>query len=172
MTPEFSRLVRVETIGDEPRSMTVSAEAAERAALAERFGLLAIERLEGHFSFHRDASGIHVEAHVMAAATQACSITGDPIAAAVDEHTRLRFVEEMEESEEIELDEEAIDVLPVEDGAIDLGEAAAETLALSLDPFPRGPGAAEALAKAGVIAEEDARPLGALAGLRDKLSGK
>jgi uncharacterized protein YutE (UPF0331/DUF86 family) len=54
-------------------------------------------------------------------------------------------------------------------GAIDLGEAAAETLALALDPFPRSPAAAAALKEAGVLSEEEAGPFGALAGLRDKL---
>ena len=173
MTPEFPRPVRVEAIGDEPRTITVEAGEAEREALAERFGLISIERLDGRFMVHRDIAGISVAGRVTAAVTQRCSITGDPIAAAVVEEVQLRFVEEAAVGEEeIELDEEAIDVLAVEDGAIDLGEAAAETLALALDPFPRGPNAAAALAEAGVIPEEEARPLSAFAGLKDKLAGK
>ena len=48
---------------------------------------------------------------------------------------------------------------------IDLGEAAAETVALALDPFPRSPRAADVLRDAGVISEEEAKPKGALAGL-------
>ncbi|HEV2747118.1 MAG TPA: DUF177 domain-containing protein, partial [Allosphingosinicella sp.] len=44
------------------------------------------------------------------------------------------------------------------------------TLALSLDPFPRSPAAAEALKAAGVKSEEEAGPFGALAALRDKLN--
>ncbi len=170
MTPEFSRPVRVDTIGEDARAITVTAEAAECAALAERFGLLGLERLEGRFTVRRDASGILVEGQVRAAAIQACSITGEPIAATVDEEARLRFVEEADESEEVELDEDAIDVLPIEDGAIDLGEAAAETLALSLDPFPRAPGAEEKLREAGVIPEEEARPYSALAAGLGKLT--
>ncbi|NWN13490.1 hypothetical protein GY655_27460, partial [Escherichia coli] len=61
-------------------------------------------------------------------------------------------------------------------GAIDLGEAAAETLALALDPYPRSPAAEAALRDAGVISEEEATrlaeesgPFGGLAGLRGKL---
>ena len=53
--------------------------------------------------------------------------------------------------------------------AIDVGEAVAETLSLSLDPYPRAPGAEEALEAAGVKSEEEAGPFAALAGLRDKL---
>jgi uncharacterized protein YutE (UPF0331/DUF86 family) len=64
-------------------------------------------------------------------------------------------------------------VIPYDGGAmIDLGEVAAETMALALDPFPRGPDAESALKAAGVISEEEAKPLGALAGLKDKLAGK
>ncbi|WBH15229.1 YceD family protein [Sphingomonas radiodurans] len=172
MPPEFSRPVRVDTIGTEPKVVTVTADAAERVALARRFGLIAIERLEGRFTLQRSESGVALEGRVIAVATQACSITDEPLDASIDEEARLRFVDDPTEGEEIELDEDAIDVLPIENGAIDLGEAAAETLALSIDPFVRGPNAAAALAAAGVIAEEDAKPLGAFAGLRDKLAGK
>ena len=45
---------------------------------------------------------------------------------------------------------------------IDLGEAAAEQLALSLDPYPRHPGAA----LEGVEEGETAGPFGRLTGLR------
>ena len=64
MTPEFSRPVRVEAIGDEPRTIPVEAGDAERAALAERFGLISIERLEGRFTVHRDLAGIAVAGRV------------------------------------------------------------------------------------------------------------
>ena len=74
--------------------------------------------------------------------------------------------------EEVELTADDLDLMPVDGGAIDLGEAVAETMALALDPFPRGPGAAAALKAAGVISEEEAKPLGALAGLKDKLAGR
>jgi hypothetical protein len=70
----------------------------------------------------------------------------------------------------IELAEEDLDTVFYTGSALDLGEAAAETLALALDPFPRSPNAAEVLKKAGVISEEEAGPFGALAALKDKLS--
>ncbi len=71
--------------------------------------------------------------------------------------------------EEVELSETELDVTFYEGAEIDLGEAVAETLALSLDPFPRSAGADEALKAAGVKSEEEAGPFAALAGLRDKL---
>jgi hypothetical protein len=59
--------------------------------------------------------------------------------------------------------------VPIEGGSIDLGEAVAETMALALDPYPRAPGAEAALRAAGVLTEDEARPAGKLAGLKDLL---
>ena len=60
--------------------------------------------------------------------------------------------------------------MPIEDGAIDLGEAAAETLLLALDPYPRAPNADAVLREAGVKPEgEEERepgPFAALAALK------
>ena len=43
--PEFSRPVRIDTIGEAPRGLAVEAEEVERINLARRFGLIAIDRL-------------------------------------------------------------------------------------------------------------------------------
>ncbi len=168
--PEFSRPERIDTIG-EPRTVTIEADEAERAALAKRFDLVAVDRLVGDFTIRREAAGIAVEGRVTATLTQACSVTGDPLPATIDEPVALRFVTAGDEAaEEVELGDADLDVIPYDGGAIDLGETAAETMTLALDPFPRGPGAEAALKAAGVIGEEEAGPFGALAGLKDKLA--
>lgn len=169
MTPEFSRPERLDTIGGEPRAVKIAADAEERRRVAARFGLISVERLEANFTIHRDATGIRVDGRVTADVTQPCSVTGDPLPASVDEKVALRFVPPSESGEEIELGDDAVDSVEFEGGAIDLGEAAAETMALALDPFPRGPRAAEALREAGVVSEDQAGPFSALAGLKDKL---
>lgn len=170
---EFSRPQRLDTIGDEPRSVAIEADEAERKALAGRFGLIAIECLTAQFTIRRNAAGIQAEGRVEASVIQACSITGDPLPAMIDEPVALRFVAAgQSEQDEVELSDDDLDVIEMEGGAVDLGEAAAETLALALDPFPRGPGAEAALRDAGVISEEEAGPFGALAGLKVKLAGK
>lgn len=169
-TPEFSRLERIDTIGTGEREIRVVADPAERAALAARFGLKAIDRLEGVFRVQRDATGIVAQGHVDAAVTQACTVTDESLPVIIAEPVALRFVaEDAAEADEIELSEDALDVMGFDGAAIDLGEAAAETMALALDPFPRGPNAAAALREAGVISEEEAKPLGALAGLKAAL---
>lgn len=166
--PEFSRLERTDTIGDGERSVSIAADPAERAALAARFALLSVERLEATFRVRRDAAGIVARGHVSAAVVQACSVTDDPLPVEIAEEVALRFVMEGSEaaSDEVELDTDALDTMPYDGAGIDLGEAAAETMALALDPFPRGPNAAAALRAAGVISEEEAKPQGALAGLK------
>lgn len=168
-TPEFSRPVRIDTIGDHEHAAEIAAEPTERAALATRFDLIGIERLEARFAFRREAAGIVARGHVSAAVTQACSVTGDPVPALIEEDAAIRFIEDTPESEEVELDEGDLDTMFYAGAAIDLGEAAAETMALALDPYPRGPNAAAALRAAGVISEDEAGPFGALAGLKAKL---
>ena len=177
MTPrvtaaEFSRPERVDTIGEGERTVAIAADEGERVGLARRFGLVAVARLDASFAIRREGGAVLATGRVVAAVTQACSITGEPIEARVDEPVALRFVDdEAADAEEVELSAEAADTLPIEAGAIDLGEAAAETMALALDPFPRAPGAAAALAEAGVLGEDQAGPFGALAGLKSKLGG-
>lgn len=168
--PEFARPERLDAIGGEARAVTIEADEAERAALAKRFDLIAIDRLAADFTIRRNAEGILVEGSVSAGLTQACSVTGEPLKTVIDEPVALRFVAAgTETQDEVELGDDDIDVIPYDGGAIDLGEVAAETVALALDPFPRGPGAEAALKAAGVLSEEEAGPFGALAGLRDRL---
>ena len=167
--PEFSRTERIDTIGEGERTIAITANDAERAALAKRFDLISVDRLEAKFTVRRDAAGVVARGTVSAAVVQACSVTDDPLPVTVEEPIALRFVDHEPDSEEIELDPDALDTMVFDGAAVDLGEAAAETMALSLDPFPRGPNAAAALKAAGVISEEEAKPAGALAGLKAAL---
>jgi uncharacterized metal-binding protein YceD (DUF177 family) len=182
MTPEFARPLRLDQIGAGESETRIDADASERAALATRFGLLAIDGLEARFAVRRDAAGVIARGHLSAQVTQACIATEAPVPARVEEDFVIRFLPEPGEGEtqdEVELGEDECDTVFYTGSAIDLGEAAAETLALALDPFPRSPDADAVLRAAGVISEEEARrlaeesgPFGGLAGLRDQLSGK
>ena len=169
MTPEFSRPVRIDTIGDDERMVEIAADDTERRRLAGRFGLVAIERLEARFALRREGGGVLATGSVAAAVTQSCSITAEPLRARVDEAVALRFVDDAAGGDEIELSADALDTLPIEGGAIDLGEAAAETMVLALDPFPRSPQAQDALSAAGVVSEDEVQPFNAFAALKGKL---
>ncbi|MDE0877481.1 MAG: DUF177 domain-containing protein [Sphingomonas bacterium] len=167
---EFSRAERIDTIGEGERQITIAATADERAALAARFGVVDIEGLTATLGVRREAAGIHVEGRVTAALVQACSITDDPIAVSIDEPVALLFVSPGSAAvDEIELGEDALDTVEIAGSSIDLGEVAATTMALALDPFPRGPNAAAALKKAGVLTEEEARPKSPFADLKAKM---
>ena len=173
MTPEFSRPERLDTIGERDRSVDIVATAEERRKLAARFAVLSVDMLEAHFTIRRDSAGIVAQGHVTARVMQACSVTDEPLPAKVDEPVALRFVDNFGTVDgEIELSDDALDTVPIDGGVIDLGEAAAETLALALDPFPRGPNAAAALRAAGVISEDEYQPVNAFAGLKAQLEGK
>jgi uncharacterized metal-binding protein YceD (DUF177 family) len=172
--PEFSRPVGLDTLGAEPRRVRVEADEAERAALAARFGLIAIARLEAEAGLSRDGDAVLADGRVTGEATQACVATGEPVAARIDEPLSLRFVPETDEAAgDLELDEGDLDTVAYAGGAIDLGEAAAQGFALALDPFPRSAGAEARLRAAGVLTEDEAEearreasPFAALKALR------
>lgn len=169
---EFSRPVRVETIGLSPHALRIEADAAERAALARRFALSAIEHLSAELSLSCSGEIVQATGRVQAQVTQSCVASGKPVAATIDEPFNILFTpphEGQRSEEEIELSAADCDMVFYEGGSIDLGEAVAETLSLSLDPWPRAPGADAALRDAGVKSEAEAGPFAALAGLKDKL---
>ncbi len=171
--PEFSRPERIDTIGAGARTIEVAADAAERVALATRFALVEIGRLTGQFAVRREASGIVAQGRVQADVVQACVVTGDLLPVSIDEPVALCFVAEAETGEEeIELTPDALDIILFHGSTIDLGEAAAETMALALDPFPRGASAEAVLRGAGVLREEEVTRLSGLAGLKDLLQPK
>jgi uncharacterized metal-binding protein YceD (DUF177 family) len=170
--PEFSRTVRIDAIGEQARPMEIAADQDERAALAARFGLIGLARLEAALTLSRKGEEVAVRGRLAAAVTQACVATAEPVAAEVDAPFDILFRPQPDAGapeEEVELSESEMDVVFLAGAEIDVGEAVAETLALALDPYPRAQGADDALKAAGVKSEEEAGPFGALAGLRDKL---
>ena len=173
--PEFSRPVRIDTIGDTPHVLEVVANEAERAALARRFDLVAIDRLTAALSLTRTGAEIALAGTLSAGVTQACAATGVPLAAKIETPFALVFRPDpqgLAEAEEVELAPDELDIVFYDGSAIDAGEAVAETLLLNLDPYPRAPDAAERLRQAGVKDESEAGPFAALAGLRDQLKGE
>lgn len=173
-TPEFSVTVPLSEIGSTIVSRQLAANTSERAALAKRFDLLALDSLEADVRYHREGEAIVLDGQLRAEAQQACIATGEPVAAKVQEPLNIRFVAEHghEPDAEIELAADDCDTLTHDGRVIDLGEAVAQSLALALDPFPRSPNADAALKAAGVKDESEAGPFSALAALKDKLEKK
>jgi uncharacterized metal-binding protein YceD (DUF177 family) len=157
--PELSRPIRLDAIGGGGLSITIIAERAERQALADRFGLLSLDRLEAKAQLTRDGATVTADGRLLADVVQPSIASGEPVPAAIDEPFALRFVPEamLAAGDELELSEADLDTLPYDGKAIELGEAVAETLALALDPFPRSPDAEAALREAGVVSEDEAK---------------
>ncbi len=173
MTPEFSRTYRLDSLGG-LKQVEVEASAEERVALARRFALQDVAELKAQATVTPVAGGIDVAGHMTGRATQSCVVTGEPVPALISQDFAVRFIapDAAPEAEEIELNAEDCDIMEHDGQAIDIGEAVAQTLGLALDLYPRSPNAEARLREAGVLAEGEAGPFGALAALRDKLQGK
>lgn len=143
MTPEFSHILHAHEISTAPRVQSLAASDRERAGLAKRFDLLALDRLEATVSARAVAGGVQVGGRFRASGAQACGLTAAPVMFDLDEPLELRFTAVVElAADDIELTDADLDTLPMDGDSIDLGEAVAQSLGLALDPYPRAPGAA------------------------------
>jgi uncharacterized metal-binding protein YceD (DUF177 family) len=170
VTPEFSRRYTLDSIGAAPRTVTIEADEAERGALAKRFDLIALDSLRATATLHAVAGGIEARGAVDAAVTQACVVTADPVPGTIAEPFALRFIADVpsdagDGEEGMELSDADCDVVPLEDGAIDLGEAVAQTLGLALDPFPRSAAEQAREDERKWVAGEEPGPFAGLKGL-------
>ncbi len=173
MTPEFSRRVGVDQIGAGGHKTGIAADGAECAALARRFGWTRIEGLTANANLLARAGGVDALGTLNASIERACVASGEPVHESVEEAFAIHFVRADEDAvagEEIELDEDELDVVEFDGAAIDIGEAVAQTLALSVDPFPRSPAAEAKLRAAGVFVEGEVGSA-AFAGLKGMLKG-
>ena len=167
MSDRFAHQLRLDQIRDGAR-LDLVADDAERSAIARRLGLASIDRIEAHVTLTRTGDAIRAEGRLVAALDQSCVVTGDPVAAHVDEPFAILFMPEptTNPDEEIELGESDCDVVFFDGAMIDLGTAIGDTLALSLDPYPRSASAEAALKEAGVLSEEQTSPFAVLAKLK------
>src|SRR6185436_15874849 len=73
---------------------TITAGAAERAAIAEQYGIPVVRSLAAEFVVGREAGGvIRVEGRVTADIVQACVVSLEPVAQTIDEAVDIRLVE-------------------------------------------------------------------------------
>ena len=171
---DFAHRLPLDRIRDGER-IELSADEAERAAVASRARLVSLDRLDAHVALARDGAAISATGRVRARLQQACVATGEPVPAAIDEPFALRFLPEpggRAGDDELELGAGDLDTMFHDGAGIDLGAAIIDTLVLALDPYPRSPGAAVALKQAGVIGEDEAGPFAALGALKARMSGE
>ena len=168
MNEGFGNRLPLNQIRDGERIELIATE-EERRRIAERLGLDALQRLEAHAALSRDGDTVRAQGRLRASLDQACVVTRDPVPAHADEPFDILFIPHPKPGrpdEEMELGESDCEIVFHDGSAIDLGDAIADTLALSLNPYPRSAGADAALKEAGVLSEEEAGPFAALARLK------
>jgi uncharacterized metal-binding protein YceD (DUF177 family) len=166
---EFSREVDVRQV--EGKHMQLVASAAECAALARRFALVRIDRLEAELTMSRVENGAEGRGHLKADIVQSCAVSGEPLPVKIDEPLLFRFVaadESQHPGEEVEIALGDCDEIEFTGSVIDPGEAVAQSLALAIDPFAIGPNAEKVRRRAGLLGEGAAGPFAALAALKTK----
>ena len=148
--PEFSRSFTVDRLYDKPFKEPIEANETERAALAKRLKIVAINSLEADLVLHRVQPGdvLEVRGTLKAEVVQNCVVSLEDFTSKIEEEINSYFIETppasrraVKTEEDISLeDEHSPEPIPP-DGQIDLGEMVAQYLSLSLDPYPRKPGA-------------------------------
>jgi uncharacterized metal-binding protein YceD (DUF177 family) len=140
MLPEFSRhqiLTDPPQAGVEDR---LDASPAECAALAERFGIEALKHFSARFTRKPyPGGGLLISGWIKAEPVQLCIVSLEPVTERLDKPFTLVVLphdgalsEDPDGPDEIQADAT---------GHFDLGEALAEELSLSLNPYPRKAGA-------------------------------
>lgn len=161
--PDLSRPIKVRPLPGEV--LIVEANEAERAALAQRFGLSAVESLRAEIELEDKGKAIRATGRLDARIVQVCAISAEDFPITISEPVDLRFVPEGSPAavgEEIELEADDCDEIEYSGDSFDIGEAVAQTLGLAIDPYAEGPNADAARKAAGIVAEgEQEGPLAA-----------
>jgi hypothetical protein len=90
--PEFHRPFDVRQA--DGRTVELVASADECAALARRFDLVRIDRLEASFVIDRDGDAVIASGTLSAAIVQSCAVSAEDLPVTIDEPIALRFVPE------------------------------------------------------------------------------
>ncbi|MEW9855820.1 YceD family protein [Novosphingobium sp. M1R2S20] len=165
---EFPRMFDVRQC--EGKQVHIEANEAERAALASRFGIVRVDRLEADVLLSRRDREVDAAGMLVADIVQACAVSAEDLPVSVREEFTVRFVPEAQHhtDEEIELDAEDCDEIEYSGTHFDLGEAVAQSLALAIDPFATGPQADEVRRMPELSGEDKENPFAALKGLNLK----
>lgn len=180
-TPEFSRIFKLDDLPPKGRTVKLDPDEGERAAVAKRLGLVALNRLEGDLKLQPEMGRqISLRGPIRAEIIQTCVVTGVPLTNEVTFDLDLVFAEDADPlagldmtDEDLMTDPEIDEPEPIVDGKIDAAEAAVEELALNIPPYPRAPGAVFT----GLDTDEDGanepeNPFAILSSLKDKMKSE
>jgi uncharacterized metal-binding protein YceD (DUF177 family) len=133
---EFSVIISLETIGDQPHLLKISASDEERRALAKRFDLVDIDELSAELAlkWRKMNKVLSLKGRFSAKVTQSCVLTLNPIDAEINQELDILFAQNEEDIMSfVDLNETEL----LDSPEIDVGEIVAEELSLSLEPYPR-----------------------------------
>lgn len=137
--PEFSRLLAVDRVPRAGSYEKITANPKECRAVAARLDVLALHVFGAELrATPWRGGGLKLEGKLTADVEQISVVSLEAVRNLV-EFPVLRYF--MPPGAEARADDEA-EIDPIENGHVDLGEVATETLALELDPYPRQPGEA------------------------------
>jgi uncharacterized metal-binding protein YceD (DUF177 family) len=163
--PEFSRPVALARVGAEPFHQRIEATAEEREKLSRRFDLVTLDRLVAEVVLRRQSTGlILLEAEFSATFEQCCVVTLEPVPGTISSRFSLVCGLAPENEPEIDVSDDEPVFEPVTGDSIDIGEAVAQELSLTLPAFPRDP---EAIIDQAATAKPFEGPFAALARRED-----
>lgn len=139
--PPFSETVRLNQIGA-GLTRQIEPDAGGLDRIRRALDLAELNQFNADLTVAPSREGWRLTGRVRADAVQTCGLSLEPLPVQVDRTFSIDLTEAQErEPDEVDIaiDDNAPDL--IEDGVIDLGVYAVEQLALSLDPFPRKPGA-------------------------------
>lgn len=146
---EFSRVKLIKSgLPEGGKPYRFEASSNECALIAERLDLVGVSRLavSGRLRRGPRSSIVIVHGEIEADVVQRCVVTFDSVPATLTiPFERYFSSEQTEVGEEIIVGVDDEDPDPFDGESLDVGEIATEELALSLEPYPRSPGADEVL---------------------------
>lgn len=144
-TPALDWSYRTTEIPETGLRETRAATPGESAALAAELEILSCESLTATFTIRATGKGHYrLTGGLKGRVTQPCVVTLEPVSEAVEGDFDVEYwpPASMPETGEEEMEAlSAAEIEPIEHGRIDAGRIVFETLAASLNPYPRKPGA-------------------------------
>jgi len=140
----WSDRVRLDQIGQGLHRHLEANEAA-RSRIAAALDLAALPGLLADVEVRPAGAGWRLKGDLVADVIQTCGITLEPLASRIETAFSVDLIEASDSepgSDDLDIDPEApqgSDI--IEDGGVDLAAYVVEHLALSIDPWPRKPGA-------------------------------
>jgi uncharacterized metal-binding protein YceD (DUF177 family) len=179
MKTDFSLKLEIAELDSEAQLYSLVASEADREALVERFDLVSLTKLEADVSVRHKGGqqGILIKGQLRASLEQRCIISLASVPETLDVPFELLLVDaEMAnrmDEEESYLDPNAPEYDALEGDSVDVGDVVAQTLSISMEPYPKAKGAVVDTPKNPHVSLnepelEKPNPFAALSKLKDK----